>query len=166
MSNRSSCRILRTLGMDGFLGFKCGPSCSEKKHNKEIKALIDAIDELLAYDSKTKKELGAAVPGFGDARWHGVWEVFTGKLGDIKDKALRLQGKHRRVSFLGSSYQPLPVHACDKALQGIRYTADSAKSRIYSSVGDVVDPRLLGEERFALTSNRDELERSHVFWVN
>ena len=51
MSNRSSCRVLRTLGMDGFLGFKCGPSCSEKQHNKEIKALIDAIDDLLAYDS-------------------------------------------------------------------------------------------------------------------
>jgi hypothetical protein len=62
MSNRSSCRVLRTLGMDGFLGFKCGPSCSEKQHNKEIKALIDAIDDLLAYDLENKKELGAADP--------------------------------------------------------------------------------------------------------
>ena len=123
MSNRSSCRVLRTLGMDGFLGFKCGPSCSEKQHNKEIKALIDAIDDLLAYDSKTKEELGATEPGVTDARR----EAFSDRLGDIKDRADDLRGTHRFRPFTSSDQSE--SLACDAALRGLGATVDSAKER-------------------------------------
>ena len=125
MSNRSSCRVLRTLGMDGFLGFKCGPSCSEKQHNKEIKALIDAIDDLLAYDSKTKEELGADVPivVFGD----DANTSLLGKLDDINNKTNDLRSTHNFEPF-GSSDQSESL-ACDAALRGLGATVDSAKER-------------------------------------
>ena len=123
MSNRSSCRILRFLGMDGFLGFKCGPSCSEKQHNKDIKALIDAIDDLLAYDSKTKKELGATDPGIDVSL---MARGLTGKLDDINNKAYVLLGKHIPDPF-ESSDQPRMV-TCDKNLRGLVVTVDSINS--------------------------------------
>jgi len=109
--------------MDGFLGFKCGPSCSEKQHNKDIKALIDAIDDLLAYDSKTKKELGATEPGVTDARR----EAFSDRLGDIKDRADDLRGTHRFRPFTSSDQSV--VGDCDAALRGLGATADSAGRR-------------------------------------
>lgn len=122
MSNRSSCRVLRTLGMDGFLGFKCGPSCSEKQHNKEIKALIDAIDDLLAYDSETKKVLGDEVPNgiLGDDKW---WPVVQDKVDDIKFRAGSLQGKHI-FGPIGSS------DLCDATLRRVSDTADSVGRRV------------------------------------
>ena len=126
MSNQSSCRVLRTLGMDGFLGFKCGPSCSEKQHNKEIKALIDAIDDLLAYDLENKKELGADVHkgGLGD---DAMRRIMFGKLNDINNKTNDLRSTHNFEPF-GSSDQSESL-ACDAALRGLGATVDSAKER-------------------------------------
>ena len=123
MSNRSSCRILRFLGMDGFLGFKCGPSCSEKQHNKEIKALIDAIDDLLAYDLETKKELGAADPYALDAN-----TALLGKLDDIKVMADGLRSTHRFDPFKSSDQSM--VGDCDATLRGLGATADSVMRRV------------------------------------
>ena len=154
MSNRSSCRVLRTLGMDGFLGFKCGPSCSEKQHNKEIKALIDAIDDLLAYDLETKKELGAQdLPGFS---------VLLSKLDDINNKAGRLLGKHE--PDYTRSFQPRGYLKCEQAVEGIRATVDSIRGRVFQAD----DPRLRGlldeKKRRTLTSNRGELWVTHGNW--
>ena len=162
MSNRSSCRVLRFLGMDGFLGFKCGPSCSEKQHNKEIKALIDAIDDLLAYDSKTKKELGAQDPGFGDARR----KVQLSKLDVINRRSVSLMGTHAPEIDWTSSVP------CDATLQRLSVTADSARERIVNRrVEDVqggdADPQggaLLDKEMRFLTSNRYELASKHDSW--
>jgi len=150
--------------MDGFLGFKCGQSCSEKKHNKEIKALIDAIDDLLAYDLETKKELGADVPNGvldDDARME-----LSGRLGEIKVMADRLQGKHSfGPSFIGDQ----PMDLCDKNLKDLGDTADSAKERIVNRrVQDVQDVQVgdawwgLGKEEIGrFTSKRSELENIH-----
>ena len=162
MSNRSSCRVLRTLGMDGFLGFKCGPSCSEKQHNKEIKALIDAIDDLLAYDSKTKKELGATAESLEVS---GVrWIAFSAKLDGIKNMADRLGGTHRGRSVFESSDQPREVD-CDAALTGVSDTVDLVRRRI--RLGDDHQGRsLLEEERPSLLSHRNGLASSHdIQWV-
>ena len=158
MSNRSSCRVLRTLGMDGFLGFKCGPSCSEKQHNKEIKALIDAIDDLLAYDSKTKKELGADVPkgGLGD---DAMSYVVTDKLDDIKDMVGSLLGKHIPEPFWSSALQPWSL-ACDENLRSVSATVDSIRRRIPLD-DDPRIQRLSGKERFALTSHVRQLWSTH-----
>ena len=157
MSNRSSCRILRFLGMDGFLGFKCGPSCSEKQHNKEIKALIDAIDDLLAYDSKTKKELGATEPGVNDAKWR---RSVTGKLDGIKGMANDLRGTH--TPRPDSSVQPRGIE-CDTALQRLSATAASVRRRTM----EAYDPQgwaLLEKERWSLTSHGRYLEVTHGFF--
>ena len=141
--------------MDGFLGFKCGPSCSEKQHNKEIKALIDAIDDLLAYDSKTKEELGATEPGVNDAKWR---RSVTGKLDGIKGMANDLRGTHRFRPFV-SSDQPREV-ACEQVVQGIGATVDSIRRRI--QLGDDHQGRALLEvERRSITSNIDSLRSSH-----
>ena len=128
MSNRSSCRVLRTLGMDGFLGFKCGPSCSEKQHNKEIKALIDAIDDLLAYDSKTKKELGADFPkvAVGD----DANTALLGRLDGIKNMANDFRGTHRFRPLESSALQPRRDLDCDPTLRRIGATVDSARRHV------------------------------------
>ena len=156
MSNRSSCRILRFLGMDGFLGFKCGPSCSEKQHNKDIKALIDAIDDLLAYDSKTKKELGATEPGVNDAKWR---RSVTGKLDGIKDMANDLRGTHIPEPFMTSD-QPRAV-TCEQVVQGIGATVDSARER-FTVTSDDLDRWGLEEDRETFQSQRDILVSIHA----
>ena len=158
MSNRSSCRVLRTLGMDGFLGFKCGPSCSEKQHNKEIKALIDAIDDLLAYDSKTKKELGADVPkgGLGD---DAMSYVVTDKLDDIKDMVGSLLGKHIPDPF-ESSDQPRMV-TCDKNLRGLVVTVDSIRGRVLQADDPTRRVALSEQDRSDFEFYRGSLRSSH-----
>jgi hypothetical protein len=141
--------------MDGFLGFKCGPSCSEKQHNKEIKALIDAIDDLLAYDSKTKKELGATEPVMVDAKM----ELF-GKLDGINGMADGLLGSHR--PGLQSSYQP-PVVECEQTLQGIGATVDSVRRRTMEAA-DPQDGGLTEKERDGFQSHRHDLVFTHRFF--
>ena len=153
MSNQSSCRVLRTLGMDGFLGFKCGPSCSEKQHNKEIKALIDAIDDLLAYDLETKKELGAEEPGVNAMRRDGAVQL----LGDINRRCVSLRGSH--TPDLKSSDQR-PGFECDTTLGTLGATAASARRRMLDADG-WKKRWLSDEEKFALTSNRGELWDTH-----
>ena len=158
MSNRSSCRILRFLGMDGFLGFKCGPSCSEKQHNKEIKALIDAIDDLLAYDSKTKKELGADFPkvAVGD----DANTALLGRLDGIKGMATDLRSTHSLDPFKSSDQSGRFV--CDATLRRIGATADSAGDRVF-------DPNRRGaiseQDRFDFDSHRRSLKSLHIFPV-
>jgi|SaaInlStandDraft_7_1057024.scaffolds.fasta_scaffold02456_2 hypothetical protein len=156
MSNRSSCRVLRFLGMDGFLGFKCGPSCSEKQHNKEIKALIDAIDDLLAYDSKTKKELGAKAESFEVS---GARIAFSAKLDGIKDMANDLRGTHIPEPFMTSD-QPRAV-TCEQVVQGIGATVDSARER-FTVTSDDLDRWGLEEDRETFQSQRDILVSIHA----
>ena len=156
MSNRSSCRILRFLGMDGFLGFKCGPSCSEKQHNKEIKALIDAIDDLLAYDSKTKKELGATDPGIDVSL---MARGLTGKLDDINNKAYVLLGKHIPDPF-ESSDQPRMV-TCDKNLRGLVVTVDSIRGRVLQADDPTRRVALSEQDRSDFEFYRGSLRSSH-----
>ena len=156
MSNRSSCRVLRTLGMDGFLGFKCGPSCSEKQHNKEIKALIDAIDDLLAYDSKTKKELGATDPGIDVSL---MARGLTGKLDDINNKAYVLLGKHIPDPF-ESSDQPRMV-TCDKNLRGLVVTVDSIRGRVLQADDPTRRVALSEQDRSDFEFYRGSLRSSH-----
>jgi len=156
MSNRSSCRILRFLGMDGFLGFKCGPSCSEKQHNKDIKALIDAIDDLLAYDSKTKKELGATDPGIDVSL---MARGLTGKLDDINNKAYVLLGKHIPDPF-ESSDQPRMV-TCDKNLRGLVVTVDSIRGRVLQADDPTRRVALSEQDRSDFEFYRGSLRSSH-----
>jgi hypothetical protein len=144
--------------MDGFLGFKCGPSCSEKQHNKEIKALIDAIDDLLAYDLETKKELGAEEPVMVDARRR----PFTDKLDGIKSMVGSLLGTHIPEPFWVRSVRPRSV-GCDTALQRLSATVDSAKSRI--RIGDA-DPQygwLTEKDMNDFQSHRRDLVFIHRF---
>ena len=156
MSNQSSCRVLRTLGMDGFLGFKCGPSCSEKQHNKDIKALIDAIDDLLAYDSKTKKELGATDPGIDVSL---MARGLTGKLDDINNKAYVLLGKHIPDPF-ESSDQPRMV-TCDKNLRGLVVTVDSIRGRVLQADDPTRRVALSEQDRSDFEFYRGSLRSSH-----
>jgi hypothetical protein len=159
MSNQSSCRVLRTLGMDGFLGFKCGPSCSEKQHNKEIKALIDAIDDLLAYDLENKKELGAKAESFEVS---GARIAFSAKLDGIKNMADRLGGTHRGRSVFESSDQPREVD-CDAALTGVSDTVDLVTRRVKDA--DIWQKgegfQLSEKDREELLSQRDMIMRIH-----
>jgi len=142
--------------MDGFLGFKCGPSCSEKQHNKDIKALIDAIDDLLAYDSKTKKELGATDPGIDVSL---MARGLTGKLDDINNKAYVLLGKHIPDPF-ESSDQPRMV-TCDKNLRGLVVTVDSIRGRVLQADDPTRRVALSEQDRSDFEFYRGSLRSSH-----